>query len=126
MPSVRIEPHAIDKVPRPFVAEHDLLRVGRRALQVVEPVVAAVNHFRLAAGDVDRVQHHGQAGGPPAQSSLSNGRRAASRGSALPSRIDRRRHNQRFIGIDGDVAAAEICPAARRHGALRAVSSFAA
>ena len=67
-----------------------------------------MNHLRLAAGDIDRVQNARRPGRPsrnePALESAV-GRRA---GHGFPVRIAANRHDHRFVGIDRDVAAAEL------------------
>ena len=57
-------PRAVVEVPRTFVAEENLLRVSRRALQVIRPIVLAVNHAEFARLGVYRVNHLRRTGRP--------------------------------------------------------------
>ena len=58
------QPGSIHEMPGPFVAEHDLTRIGRRTLQMIQPIVTAMNDLFFAGGNVDRKHHHRRAGRP--------------------------------------------------------------
>ena len=53
-------PDAVHLVPRPFVAEHQQVRIGGRKLQMIQPVVAAVEIFHFAGLKVVEKQFHRQ------------------------------------------------------------------
>jgi hypothetical protein len=57
-------PDAVDFVPGPLVAKHQQGGIGRRELNVVEPVRARVKRPNLSAADVDREEPHRPASQP--------------------------------------------------------------
>src|SRR5688572_28272768 len=57
-------PSTIVEMPRSFVTEENLLRIGRRALKVICPIVLAMDDFEFAGFRVDGVDHFRGAGSP--------------------------------------------------------------
>jgi hypothetical protein len=51
-------PNAIDLMPGPFVAKHYQGWIGRRHLNVVQPIGRGMEGLNLAALDIDRIERH--------------------------------------------------------------------
>ena len=108
-------PRAVVKVPRAFVAEKNLERIGGRTLEVVRPVVFAMDDAEGAGFELYSVDHFWGAGGPlgfESATAATRGRRARDR---LAVGIGRDANEERFVAVDRVLAAAD----AGRRGELR-------
>ena len=99
-------PSAVVEMPRALVAEENLERIGGGALEMVGPVVFAVDDFELTRLEVDGVDELGRAGGPLGFEGAAGaaGRRSARDGFALG--IGGDADEESLVAVEGELAAA--------------------
>src|SRR5436190_3421631 len=100
-------PDAIDEMPGTFVTEHEERRICGRELNVIEPVVAAMNEIRFAGGNFEREEEMRQLGVVNGFEPIRAGLAAGNLGRALAESAGK----EGFVSVDGQAA-----PTARKLG----------